>query len=252
MKTICPTIIDKVAVITGGAKGIGAEISRLFSRKGYAVVICYKKSKTQADELAAELNEAGGNAVALYADLSSVNGAESLRNEVMNLFGKISVLINNAGSCEYGLLAQFSEADIMRSVSDNLLSAIFASKAFYDDFAFGKNGCIINISSVWGTSGASMESVYSAAKAGVIGFTRALAKELAPCGVRVNAVAPGAIDTDMLARFSNEEKSEIVSEIPAGRLGKPVDIAQTVWFLASDRASYITGQTINVSGGYVF
>lgn len=252
MKTICPTIIDKVAVITGGAKGIGAEISRLFSRKRYAVAICYKKSKTQADELAAELNEAGGNAVALYADLSSVNGAESLRNEVMNLFGKISVLINNAGSCEYGLLAQFSEADIMRSVSDNLLSAIFASKAFYDDFAFGKKGCIINISSVWGISGASMESVYSAAKAGVIGFTRALAKELAPCGVRVNAVAPGAIDTDMLARFSNEEKSEIVSEIPAGRLGKPVDIAQTVWFLASDRASYITGQTINVSGGYVF
>ncbi len=251
MKTTCRTITEKVAVVTGGAKGIGAEISRLFSHNGYSVAVCYNTSKDSADKLVEELNSVGGKAAAIRADLSSLSGALALRNEVISKFGKISVLINNAGSSEYGLLAQFSEADIMRSVSDNLLSAIYTVKAFYDDFAFGKSGAIINVSSVWGICGASMESVYSAAKAGIIGFTRAVAKELAPCGIRVNAVAPGAIDTDMLSRFTQEEKRNIVSEIPLGRLGVPSDIANAVAFLADERSSYITGQTVNISGGYL-
>ena len=251
MKTTCPTITDKVAVITGGSKGIGAEISRLFSHEGYAVAVCYRNSKARAEALVNELNDNGGNAIAVYADLSSQKGADELRKRVIGELGKISVLVNNAGSSEYGLLAQFSEEDVIRSVTDNLLSAIYTLKAFYDDFAFGKSGSVINISSVWGICGASAESVYSAAKAGVIGFTRAMAKELAPSGVRVNAVAPGAIDTDMLARFTDEEKRDIVSEIPTGRLGTPRDIANAVLFLASDKASYITGQTVNVSGGYL-
>lgn len=251
MRTTCRTITEKVAVVTGGAKGIGAEISRLFSRNGYAVAICCNKSKTQADKLEEELSALGGNVIRVCADLSSYDGALSLRNEVINKFGKISVLVNNAGSSEYGLLAQFSEKDITKSVADNLLSAIYAVKAFYDDFAFGKSGAIVNVSSVWGICGASAESVYSAAKAGIIGFTRAIAKELAPCGVRVNAVAPGVTDTDMLARFSEEEMRGIVSEIPLGRIGLPSDVAAAVAFLADDRSSYITGQTINVSGGYL-
>lgn len=250
---ICRTIThnDRVAVVTGGAKGIGAAIARLFSLRGWSVAIGYRTSRNAAAALENEINSAGGNAASICADLSDMSGAESLRNAVMERFGRIDALINNAGSCEYGTLADFSEADIRRSVTDNLLSAVFTVKAFYDDFAFGKKGSIVNISSVWGICGASMESVYSAAKAGVIAFTRVMAKELAPSGVRVNAVAPGVITTDMLSRFSESEMSDIVSDIPLGRPGTPEDVAAAVCFLADGRSSYITGQVFNVSGGYV-
>ena len=241
----------KVAVITGGAKGIGAATVRLFSALGYAVAINYRSSESAAEKLAEELVHGGGQAVTVCADLSEMRGAEKLHSAVIDAFGGADVLVNNAGSCEYGLLSDFSEADIRRSVGDDLLSAIFATKAFYDDFAFSGKGSIVNVSSVWGICGASMESVYSAAKAGIIAFTKAMAKELAPSGVRVNAVAPGAIKTDMLSRFAPEELADIIAEVPSGRLGAPEDIANAVYFLASERASYITGQTFNVSGGYV-
>lgn len=242
---------DKVAAVSGGAKGIGAAVSRLFCRRGYSVAIGYRTSRAAAVTLADELNAAGGKAVAVYADLSGMKGAEEFRRGVFGAFGRADVLVNNAGSCEHGVLAEFSEEHILRSVTDNLLAAVYASKAFYDDFAFGGSGSIVNISSVWGICGASTESVYSAAKAGVIAFTKSLAKELAPCGVRVNAVAPGVTDTDMLARFGNDERAELKNEIPLGRFASPGDIASVVYFLASDAASYITGQTFNVSGGYV-
>lgn len=241
----------KTVVVTGGAKGIGAAISRLFCLRGWTVAIGYRNSEEAAFALADELNAAGGDAFAVYADLCDMTGANALRTRVLEKCGRVHALINNAGSCEYGTLADFSETEIRRSVSDNLMSAIFATKAFYDDFAFGHDGCIVNVSSVWGICGASMESVYSAAKAGVIAFTRAMAKELAPSGVRVNAVAPGAIKTDMLARFSEMELNDIISEIPLGRLGAPHDVACAVYFLADDYSSYITGQTFNVSGGYL-
>lgn len=251
MKTTCRTITEKVAVITGGAKGIGAQTVRRFSRCGYAVVICYRSSSALADKLAAELNECGGRATAIRADLSSYAEAERLRDEVMREFGRCDVLVNNAGTSHYGLLSDTSEADALKVIGDNLSAAINTTKAFYDCFAFGHGGSIVNVSSVWGVCGASCEAVYSAAKAGVIGFTKAMAKELAPCGTRVNAVAPGAVLTDMLARFSSEEIDGIVKEIPFGRLGSTDDIASAILFLSSDEASYITGETINVSGGYV-
>lgn len=245
------TCNKKVAVVTGGAKGIGAAISRLFCLRGWAVAVSYRSSEDAAFSLVEELNATGGDAFAVRADLSDMQGANELRRRVIEKYGNVCALINNAGSCEYGTLADFSEADIRRSVTDNLMSAIFTTKAFYDDFAFGHSGCIVNVSSVWGICGASMESVYSASKAGVIAFTRAMAKELAPSGVRVNAVAPGAISTDMLARFNEKELTDIISEIPLGRLGQPHDVACAVYFLADDCSSYITGQTINISGGYI-
>lgn len=250
MRTICPTITEKVAVVTGGAKGIGARIARRFALNGYAVAISYRNSKNEADKLVAELSERG-RAIAVCGDLSRFADAKRLRDEVFAAFGRCDVLVNNAGSSFYGLLADMREEDIKSVIGDGLLTSINATKAFYDDFAFGGRGCIVNVSSVWGIRGASCEAVYSAAKAGVIGFTRAMAKELAPSGVRVNAVAPGAIETDMIARFSSAEKEEIRREIPLGRIGDPNDVASAVLFLSSDAASYITGETLNVSGGYV-
>ena len=251
MKTTCPTITEKVAVVTGGAKGIGAQIARRFSHAGYAVALCYRNSFAQADKLVAELIADGGIAAAMQADVSVYGEAQKFRDFVIGKFGRCDVLVNNAGTSFCGLLANMTERDVKAVVGDGLLSAINATRAFYDDFAFGHSGCIVNISSVWGISGASCEAVYSAAKAGVIGFTKAMAKELAPCGVRVNAVAPGAVLTDMLARFSNEELAAIRSDIPLGRLGDADDIADAVLFLASAAAAYITGETLNVSGGYV-
>lgn len=240
----------RVAVITGGAKGIGAATVRLFSARGYLVAINYRRSGAVAERLAEEIISGGGQAVTVCADLSEMRGAEKLHSAVIDAFGGADVLVNNAGSCEYGLLSDFSEEDIRRSVGDDLLSAIFATKAFYDDFAFSGKGCIVNVSSVWGLRGACMESVYSAAKAGVIAFTRSMAKELAPSGVRVNAVAPGVIMTDMLSRFTPKELDAICSEIPLGRAGTPDDVARVIYFLASDFSSYITGQTFEVGGGY--
>ena len=250
---ICPTITHnedkKTVVVTGGAKGIGAAVSRLFSRRGWNVVVCYKSSVAAAEALVSELGVE--RTVAVKAALSAFSGAAEVRRAAIARFGGVDVLVNNAGSSEYGVLADMSEEDIRRTVGDDLLSAIFMTKAFYDDFAFSRKGSIVNVSSVWGICGASMESVYSAAKAGIIAFTKAMAKELAPSGVRVNAVAPGAIKTDMLSRFAPEELADIIAEVPSGRLGAPEDIANAVYFLASERASYITGQTFNVSGGFV-
>lgn len=251
MKTTCPTITEKVAVITGGAKGIGARLARRFSAAGYAVAFCYRSSREQADKLASELTERGGKALVVRADLADYADAVNLRSAVFAAFGRCDVLINNAGTSYVGLLSDMTERDVRSTVADGLLSAVFATKAFYDDFAFGRSGCIVNIASVWGLTGASCEAVYSAAKAGVIGFTKAMAKELAPCGVRVNAIAPGAIATDMLARYSPAEMDAIRAEIPLGRIGDADDIASAALFLASDAAAYITGETLNVSGGYV-
>lgn len=251
LKTIYPTITDKVAVITGGAKGIGGSIARRFSAMGYNVVISYKNSKLKALSLIKELSQFGVRAVAVCADLATEKGARILRDRVIEEFGKIDVLINNAGTAWYSLLVNMSEKEIDSVLSDNLKSCIYTSKAFYDDFAFSKTGSIVNISSVWGIKGSSMETVYSSAKAGIIGFTKALAKELAPCGIRVNAIAPGIIDTDMISSFSEQEISEMTKEIPCGRIGAPDDVANVALFLASDLASYITGEVINVSGGYV-
>lgn len=238
-------------MVTGGAKGIGARVAHRFSNAGYAVAVAYRNSEQAARALAEDLTACGRKAVALQADLSTAAGAETLRRGVFEAFGRADVLVNNAGSCAYGLLASMSDRQIEAVLADNLRSVVYVCRAFYDDFAFGKKGNIINISSVWGLKGASTESVYAAAKAGVIGLTKSLAKELAPSGVRVNAVAPGAIMTDMLARFSAEELEDVRKEIPIGRLGDPDDIARAVLFLASDKASYITGEVWNVSGGYV-
>ncbi|MBQ7226818.1 MAG: glucose 1-dehydrogenase [Clostridia bacterium] len=248
---IYPTIIDKVAVITGGAKGIGRALARRFSAMGYSVAISYKNSANEATEFLEEASKAGWKAIAVRADLQSYDDAKKLRDKVIATFGKIDVLVNNAGSASYKLLASMTEEDIENMLADNLKSCIFTTKAFYDDFAFAKNGSIINVSSVWGIKGASMETIYSAAKAGIIGFTKAMAKELAPCNVRVNAIAPGVIKTDMLKNFSEEELADVAKDIPCGRIGLPEDVSGTAIFLASNASSYITGEVINVSGGYV-
>ncbi len=247
---IYPIITDRVAVVTGGAKGIGACIARRFSDAGYSVVIGCRSSVTEADRLARELVSTGRRAIAVRADLSSESGAKRLRDETVSAFGRTDVLVCNAGTSMYKLICDTSAVDFDRVTGDNLKSAFLTTRAFYDDFAFGRRGSIIYISSVWGQKGASNEAAYSAAKAGITGLVRSAAKELAPCGVRVNAIAPGAVKTDMLAHFTAEELENIGSEIPLGRIGAPSDIAGVALFLASDLASYITGETVTVSGGY--
>ncbi len=251
MKTICPTTTNKVVVVTGGAKGIGAQIVRRFSVGGYSVVISCLRSEVSAARLAHELTESGGRAIVVKADLSTESGAKTLREAVISAYGRIDVLVNNAGSACYGALGDMTSADVTKTVGDGLLSAVYTTRAFYDDFAFGGRGAIVNISSVWGLKGSSAESVYSAAKFGVIGLTKSLAKELAPSGVRVNAIAPGVIDTDMLSHFTEAERADMLGDIPLGRFGTPADVAEVAYFLASDKSSYITGEVINVSGGYV-
>ena len=251
MKTIFRTTTNKVAVVTGGAKGIGARIAHRFSDNGYSVVITARRSVADGERLVGELREKGGNAICVTADLSLSSDVARLHDATLDTFGRADVIINNAGTSFYGVLASMSDADIKRVLDDDLLSAILVSRAFYDDLAFAGRGCMINISSVWGIKGASTESVYSAAKAGVIALTRSLAKELAPSGIRVNAIAPGAIATDMLSGFSEKELDDIRKEIPLGRLGTPDDVASAALFLASDAASYITGEVLDVSGGYI-
>ncbi len=250
MKTIYPTITDKVAVVTGGAKGIGACIARRFSDAGYSVAIGYRNSAEEADRLVCELERCGRKAMAVRADLSSYDGAKRLRDAVMTEFGRADVLVCNAGSSLYKLICDTSEKDFDGVMGDNLKSAFLTTRAFYDDFAFSRCGNIIYVSSVWGIKGASNEAAYSAAKAGIIGLVKSAAKELAPCGVRVNGIAPGAVMTDMLSHFSSDELADIEREVPFGRIGSPCDVAGVALFLASNAATYITGEVITVAGGY--
>ncbi len=237
----------KTAVVTAGAKGIGEAIVRRLAGEGYSVVFSYRNSGEQAKKLAGELR----NVFSFRADLSVESDCVSLASFALRTLGHIDVLVCNAGSACYELMPHTSPELFDTVVSDNLKTTFLTCKAFYDSFVSQKKGSIINVSSIWGIKGGSCESAYSAAKAGVIGLTTSLAEELAPSGVRVNSVAPGAIETDMLSGFSAEEKREIISGIPLKRIGSPAEIASVVSFLAGEDSSYVTGQVINVSGGFL-
>lgn len=231
----------KTVLITGASRGIGAEIAREFAKNGYNVVINYNSSKKEADELAKEIN-----AFAVKADVCKENEVEQMFTLARQKFGKIDVLVNNAGVALKQMLCDTSLEQWQNVIGTNLTGVFLASKCALKDMMYA-GGKIINVSSVFGLSGASCEGAYSAAKAGVIGLTKSMAKEYA--NVCVNCVCPGAIDTKMNNNLSVEEKQELISEIPAGRLGTANEVAKTVFFLASDAADYITGQVISINGG---
>ena len=237
----------KTVLITGGSRGIGKACARLFSEKGYNVAINYLNSEKEALALEKELS----NAAAFRADVSCRNQVDAMVSAVKARFGSVDILINNAGIAESKLFSDITEDDFDRMVSVHLKGTFNCTQSVLSDMIDKKSGKIINISSIWGITGASCEVHYSMVKSGIIGFTKALAKELAPSGITVNAIAPGVVDTDMMGGFSADEIKEIETEIPLGRLATPGEIAFSALFLAEKGGDYITGQVISPNGGIV-
>ena len=232
----------KKALITGGTGGIGQAICRKLSDDGYYIIINYLHSEEKAKKLAKEIS---GESIKF--DVSDIEEVEKVSKQI----GKIDLLVNNAGISEIDLFTGISHEKSSRIMDINLGGTLNCSRVFLPAMIREKCGCIINISSMWGEVGASCEVDYSTTKAGIIGFTKALAKEVAPSGIRVNCVSPGFIMTEMNSQFTDEELNDIKEEIPLGFFGKPEHVADCISFLASDMAEYITGQVISVNGGMV-
>ncbi len=243
--------MSKTAVITGASKGIGAATAILFARKGYNVVLNYNQSYQSVKLLTSSLTGQGFSVSAIKADVSNKLETDFLINETIDKFGTVDVLINNAGISISAPINEMDLHDSDRIFDVNLKGVYNCCKSVVPRMISQKSGKIINISSMWGQVGASCEVAYSAAKAGVIGLTKALAKELAPSGITVNAIAPGIIDTTMNSDYTIEEIEDFVSRIPISRMGTPDEVALAAFFLAGDGADYITGQVLGVNGGYV-
>lgn len=237
-------------LITGASGDIGLACARLFAAEGYGVALHYNSNRAPAAALAEEINANGGRAVAVCADLSQPEQAEVLIREVRTVLGNISVLVNNAGIADIRLFTDTDAGTWRRIISANLDSVYACTYAAAKGMINRKNGSIINISSVWGVYGASCEVAYSASKAGIIGFTKALAKELGPSNIRVNCVAPGVIDTKMNGHLSDDDIASICDQTPLCRMGTSEEVAQAVLFLAGDKSSFITGAVLEVTGGF--
>lgn len=240
----------KVAIVTGGSRGIGRATALALATQGANLVVNYASSSTAADQVVAEITEAGGSAIALQADVSKADQVDALFDKVMETWGRIDVLVNNAGITRDTLLLRMKPEDWQAVIDLNLTGVFLCTRVASKIMLKQKSGRIINITSVAGQMGNPGQANYSAAKAGVIGFTKTVAKELASRGVTVNAVAPGFIATDMTKELKNTE--EILKFIPLGRYGEAEEVAGMIRFLASDpAAAYITGQVFNVDGGMV-
>lgn len=236
----------KNILITGGSRGIGKAMVKAFSDKGYKVAFTYKSSLDEAESLSKETG-----ALAIMADSAKENDVVKAVSTAANTLGGIDILINNAGISSFSLLQDLTLTEWNECMAVNLTSAFLYSREVIPYMLRSHEGRIINISSMWGLVGASCEVHYSAAKAGLIGFTKALAKELGPSGITVNAIAPGVIDTDMNSHLSDEDMKELSDETPVGRIGNAEEIAKAAIYLSSDDASFITGAVLNISGGLV-
>jgi 3-oxoacyl-[acyl-carrier protein] reductase len=241
----------KVALITGASRGIGRAIAIEFARQGASVIINYSNDYEGAKETLEEVKRLNGYGIIIKGDISSFGECSAIVKETLKAMGKIDILINNAGISHIGLFMDATEEEIQRVMSTNLLGAIYLTKHVIKDMMLRKNGNVINISSMWGEVGASCEVLYSTAKGGLNLFTKALAKEVAPSNIRVNAISPGVIDTKMNSFLGEEEKISLEEEIPLGRFGKPSEIGKLAVFLCSEDSSYITGQIIRADGGFI-
>ena len=241
-----------VALITGGAGGIGRAISVYFARRGYDVALQYNSGKERAEALATEIrSQFQVQAVAVQADFQDELSVKDMYEKVSLAIGAPDILVNNAGIAEQRLFTDVSAQEWQKMVNINLSAAFYLCQCAVPYMIKKQKGAIVNISSMWGISGASCEVAYSATKAGIIGMTKALARELGPSGIRVNCVAPGVINTEMNAVHSEETMALLAEETPLCRIGKPEEVATAVYFLASEEASFITGQTLCVDGGFL-
>lgn len=234
----------KVAIITGSSRGIGSEIAKTLSQNGYYVVLNYKNSKLEAEKISSNYN----NISIFKADVSKYDEAKSLVDFTIDKFGRIDLLVNNAGIDLFKTLTEISNDEFDTIMKVNLYPAFYMSKEVSKYMINQKSGSIINISSIWGLTGASCEMPYSVSKAGLDAMTKSLAKELGPSNIRVNSITPGLIDTDMNRFLSDDEKNNIIGETPLCRIGKPIDIANCVLML--EKCDFITGQIIPVTGGW--
>ena len=241
--------MEKVALVTGASRGIGREIAKSLAKQNIKVIANYNNSKEKAIELKKELEAEGVLIDIVKADVSKREEIKNLVQYAIGNYGKIDILINNAGISEYKLFTDETDEDWNKVINTNLYSAFAVSQEVIPNMIKNKNGCIINISSVWGMVGASMEVLYSVSKAGIDGLTKALAKELGPSNIRVNAIAPGIVDTDMCRNFNEEELENIKEEIPLERIGKVEDISKCINWLIND--NYTTGQIISINGGWI-
>ena len=241
--------MEKVAIITGASRGIGREIAKTLAKKGIKIVANYNKSEKEAKELKEELQKEGYKIEIFKADVSKKAECKDLAKYTLEKYKKIDILINNAGIDKYQLITEVSQEDWNEIINTNLYSAFCMCQEVLPNMIHNKNGCIINISSMWGIVGASTEIVYSISKAGLDGLTKSLAKEVGPSNIRVNSIAPGFIETDMNKQISNQEKIDIINNIPLEKLGKTEDIAKCVNWLIED--NYTTGQIISINGGWV-
>ena len=241
--------MNKVIIVTGASKGIGREIAKKLAKKGYNVIANYNNSENEAIELKEELNQEKINIDIFKADVSKREEAKELVEYTIKKYGKVDVLINNAGISQFKEFTKITKKDWDNMINTNLNSVFYMSQESCKNMIHNKNGCIINISSVWGLVGASCEVHYSVSKAGIDAMTKSLAKELGPSNIRVNSIAPGIIDTDMNKKLKIEDLNNLKEEIPLGKIGKAQDIAKCVQWLIEDK--YTTGQIISINGGWI-
>ena len=243
--------MKQTALVTGSSRGIGRAFAVELAREGWAVCVNYLEHREAAEDLVRLLRAEGWEAIAVRADVSDRDAVEAMVRTAQAELGPIELLVNNAGISYQGLFQDTSNEIWDRTLAVNLTGARNAAQAVLPHMLSEKRGCIVNISSMWGLRGASCEVAYACSKAAIIGLTRSLALELAPSGIRVNCVAPGCIETDMVRVLGEETRAMLVEETPLGRLGTPEDIAHAVAFFASEKASFLTGQVLTADGGFI-
>lgn len=244
-------LTGKTAIVTGASRGIGAEIARKLAEAGAKIVVNYSGSQEKAEAVVAEIQEKGGEAIAVKANVSDSEAVKTMVDEAMNAFGSIDILVNNAGITRDNLMMRMKEDEWDDVINTNLKGVFICTKAVTRQMMKQRSGRIINIASIVGVMGNAGQANYVAAKAGVIGLTKTTARELASRNITANAVAPGFITTDMTDKLGEDIQKTMLSQIPLGRFGKPEEVAKAALFLASDDSSYMTGQTLHLDGGMV-
>ncbi|MBU9672101.1 3-oxoacyl-[acyl-carrier-protein] reductase [Planococcus sp. CP5-4] len=244
-------LTGKTAIVTGASRGIGAAIARRFAEEGANIVVNYSGSQDKAEAVVAEIEQAGGKAIAVKANVADADAVKAMADAAMEEFGSIDILINNAGITRDNLMMRMKEDEWDDVINTNLKGVFLCTKAVTRQMMKQRAGRIVNIASIVGVMGNAGQANYVAAKAGVIGLTKTTARELASRGITANAVAPGFITTDMTEKLGDDVQSSMLAQIPLARFGAPEDVANAALFLASDEANYVTGQTLHLDGGMV-